>query len=101
MYRLWPSAKRVSKARVDFPEPETPVMTVIFPLGIRQSIFLRLWDLAPMISIYFSITSIIIHKPIHYSNSPVRPREALPLKMGKETQLPPTCSGYRVHRSAG
>ena len=48
-------------------------MTVIFPLGIRQDIFLRLWDLAPMISMNFSITSIIIHKSTHSSNSPDQP----------------------------
>ena len=32
-YLLWPSAYRVSKARDDLPEPETPDITTNEPLG--------------------------------------------------------------------
>src|SRR3990172_11924440 len=37
----------VSKAREDFPDPETPVMTTSFPRGISISIDLRLCSRAP------------------------------------------------------
>ena len=39
----------MSKAREDFPEPEIPVITTSFSLGISISIFFRLWTLAPRI----------------------------------------------------
>ncbi len=38
----------VSKASDDFPEPESPVITVRVPRGISTSIFLRLCTLAPI-----------------------------------------------------
>ena len=44
--RLWPSAKRVSKAREDFPEPDMPVMTTRRFLGISILTSLRLFSLA-------------------------------------------------------
>src|SRR6267143_5784684 len=37
----------VSKAREDFPEPLTPVTTVIALCGISTLMFLRLWTRAP------------------------------------------------------
>ena len=37
----------VSKASDDFPEPDSPVITVRLSLGISTSIFLRLCTLAP------------------------------------------------------
>lgn len=37
----------VSNASEDFPEPETPVTTVMVLCGISKSIFLRLWTRAP------------------------------------------------------
>ncbi len=37
----------VSKARLDFPDPETPVTTVMALWGISKLIFLRLWTRAP------------------------------------------------------
>jgi hypothetical protein len=37
-YRVLPSSKRMSKARLDFPEPETPVITIILFFG--RSIFI-------------------------------------------------------------
>ena len=49
MYLLWPSAKRVSNARLDFPLPLKPVNTTNLCLGISRSIFLRLCSLAPII----------------------------------------------------
>src|SRR5580704_16675962 len=47
MYRRWPSAYSVSNARLDLPEPETPVTTVIALCGIVKSRFFRLWTRAP------------------------------------------------------
>src|SRR5688572_6080821 len=47
-YRRWPSAKIVSKASDDLPEPETPVITTILFRGISTFIFLRLCVLAPL-----------------------------------------------------
>src|SRR5215510_2642189 len=47
MYRRWPSAYSVSKARLDFPDPETPVSTTSFFLGISTVTFLRLCWRAP------------------------------------------------------
>src|SRR5712691_8247418 len=49
MYRHCPSAKTVSKAREDFPEPETPVMTVTRSWGMAREMFFRLFCLAPSI----------------------------------------------------
>src|SRR6202008_3913618 len=37
----------VSKARLDFPDPETPVTTVMALCGIVKSRFFRLWTRAP------------------------------------------------------
>jgi hypothetical protein len=47
----------VSKARDDFPDPEIPVITVSFSLGIRRLMFLRLCSLAPYISIKFRLST--------------------------------------------
>src|SRR5579863_7730458 len=41
----------VSNARLDLPEPETPVTTVSWLCGISQSMFLRLWTRAPRTTI--------------------------------------------------
>src|SRR5438874_7571569 len=48
MYRLCPSAYSVSKARLDFPEPDTPVRITSFFLGISTVTFLRLCWRAPV-----------------------------------------------------
>ena len=48
------AGQRTSCIRVDFPEPEIPVITVRRPNGIRTSIFLRLFARAPLISIHLS-----------------------------------------------
>ncbi|OQC43196.1 MAG: hypothetical protein BWX61_01301 [Bacteroidetes bacterium ADurb.Bin035] len=50
-YFLCPSAYIVSKANEVLPEPDNPVTTVIFRLGMLKVIFLRLLDLAPSINI--------------------------------------------------
>ena len=42
---------KVCKIRVDFPLPETPVTQVKVPTGIFKWTFLRLFPLAPLISI--------------------------------------------------
>src|SRR5712664_385378 len=49
MYRHCPSAKTGSKEREDFPEPETPVMTVTRSWGMARETFFRLFCLAPSI----------------------------------------------------
>ena len=45
-YRLWPSAKRVSKISELLPDPETPVITVSASRGISTLICLRLCSVA-------------------------------------------------------
>src|ERR1700677_4562268 len=47
MERRRPSAEREAKARVDLPEPETPLSTVMALCGMTKSMFLRLWTRAP------------------------------------------------------
>ena len=54
-YRLCPSANKVSNARLDFPEPESPLKTTILFLGIFTLTFLRLCIFAPLISIKLSL----------------------------------------------
>ncbi len=44
------SAAMVPKASEDLPEPETPVKTVILPLGMSSETPLRLFSRAPRIS---------------------------------------------------
>src|SRR3989344_2644401 len=50
-YRRCPSAKSVSNASDDFPDPDTPVITTSLPRGISTSIFRRLCTLAPRMRI--------------------------------------------------
>ena len=59
-YLRWPSAYRVSNAREDFHEPETPVTTTREFFGMVTSIFLRLCVCAPRIIIFSDI--------VHYKN---------------------------------
>src|ERR1700682_3133916 len=49
----------VSKAREDFPDPETPVTTVMALCGTSKSMFLRLWTRAPRTTI-FSLADTVI-----------------------------------------
>src|SRR5580692_1077327 len=46
-YRRWPSAKMVSKARLDLPEPDSPVNTIRESLGRSSDTSLRLCSRAP------------------------------------------------------
>src|SRR5579872_6451671 len=46
-YRRWPSAKIVSKARLDLPEPDSPVNTIIASRGRSSETSLRLCSRAP------------------------------------------------------
>src|SRR5688572_26036541 len=46
-YRRCPSAKMVSKASDDLPDPDTPVMTTNLLRGTTTSMFLRLCSRAP------------------------------------------------------
>jgi hypothetical protein len=50
-YRRCPSAKIVSNASDDLPEPETPVMTTSLSRGMSTSMFLRLCSRAPRMTI--------------------------------------------------
>src|SRR2546430_1394556 len=50
-YLRCPSAKIVSKASDDFPEPDTPVMTTNLLRGTTTSMFLRLCSRAPRMTI--------------------------------------------------
>src|ERR1700689_31102 len=50
VYRRWPSAKIVSKARLDLPEPDRPVKTIIASLGSSSETSLRLCSRAPWIT---------------------------------------------------
>ena len=45
--RRWPSEKRISKAKDDLPEPDTPVITVREPCGISSETSRRLCSRAP------------------------------------------------------
>jgi len=42
----------MSKAKLDFPEPDNPVMTTNLFLGITTSIFFKLCNLAPLIMMF-------------------------------------------------
>ena len=42
----------MSNAKDDFPDPDTPEITINLSLGIFNDIFLRLWSFAPIISIF-------------------------------------------------
>src|SRR5216683_1714971 len=46
-YRRWPSAKMVSKARLDLPDPDSPVKTIRESLGRSSETSLRLCSRAP------------------------------------------------------
>ncbi len=46
-YRRWPSAKMVSKARLDLPEPDSPVKTISESRGRSSEMSLRLCSRAP------------------------------------------------------
>ena len=54
-YLLCPSAYNVSKAKVDFPEPDNPVITMNFSFGNFRETFFRLCSLAPFIVISFDV----------------------------------------------
>src|SRR2546428_6640345 len=53
MYFRCPSAKTVSKARVDLPDPDRPVTTTSWSRGMSIERFLRLCSRAPRIRMYF------------------------------------------------
>ena len=53
IYLLCPSAKIVSKARDDFPEPDKPVIVISLFLGSSRLIFFKLCVLAPLTKIFF------------------------------------------------
>src|SRR5579863_4075488 len=46
-YRRWPSAKMVSKARLDLPEPDSPVNTIMASRGRSSETSFRLCSRAP------------------------------------------------------
>ena len=51
MYFRCPSAKTVSNASVDFPDPDNPVIATSWSRGMSTSIFLRLCSRAPRMRI--------------------------------------------------
>src|SRR5687768_9441536 len=57
MYFRCPSAKTVSNASVDFPDPDNPVMTTSWSRGMSTEMFLRLCSRAPRIRIDFTLMS--------------------------------------------
>src|SRR3989344_1377441 len=59
-YFRCPSAKIVSNANDDFPEPESPVNTTILFRGISTVIFFKLWVFAPL--------TIILPAPSEFSD---------------------------------
>lgn len=71
MYRRWPSAKIVSNAKDDFPLPESPVKSTIFPRGIDSEIFFKLCVFAPFIVI---LSSTVVFSYIHKLSPWVVPR---------------------------
>src|SRR5438552_2791291 len=50
----------VSKARDDFPEPDSPVRTISLSRGISTSMFLRLCSRAPLMTIFFMNSYVLI-----------------------------------------
>lgn len=62
IYLLCPSAKIVSKASDDLPDPLRPVITDILFLGISTSTFLRLFCLAPFILMKFKVERVYLKK---------------------------------------
>jgi hypothetical protein len=56
----WDSAAMVPKTSDDLPEPETPVKTVIFFLGMSRETFLRLFSRAPRTSML--VTHLVTHE---------------------------------------
>src|SRR5512140_1472777 len=54
-YRRCPSAKIVSNASDDLPDPERPVMTTILSRGISTVMFFRLWTRAPTTRMEFAV----------------------------------------------
>ncbi len=50
------SAAMVSRHNDDFPDPDTPVNTVIFPFGISNDTDFRLFSVAPTMTILFFVS---------------------------------------------
>src|SRR3989344_3337042 len=67
-YRRWPSAKIVSNASDDFPEPESPVNTTILLRGIETVMSFRLCVRAPLTMIFSSVDSLDIHLILYPSS---------------------------------
>ena len=67
-YLLCPSAYIVSKASDDFPDPDSPVMTMSECLGRSIFIFLRLCSLAPLTLITFLVWLIFVVNPVSVCN---------------------------------
>src|SRR6185437_2595892 len=62
----------VSKAKDDFPEPDTPVTTVIVLWGISKSTFFRLWTRAPRTTM-LSVDIRTVLQPISVRHTPAWP----------------------------
>src|SRR5579864_5777958 len=86
----------VSKASEDFPDPETPVTTVMALCGISKSMFLRLWTRAPRTTILsleasdIRIQEAAIQTQLRMgvSEESERPAESFYYKAGKVARYP-------------
>src|SRR5438067_6629276 len=58
-YLRWPSAKRVSMVKEDFPDPDTPVTTTSLLRGISTEIFFKLCTRAPFIYILSKVLGVV------------------------------------------
>ena len=67
MNLLWPSANIVSNAKLDLPEPDSPVITINCFFGIFKLIFFRLCISAPSMIISslfcFVLAAILFNNP--------------------------------------
>src|SRR2546428_721902 len=98
-YRRCPSAKIVSKANDDFPEPETPVMTTNLFRGTTTSMFLRLCSRAPRMT----MESIWVFQFIPSGAKDLRRSSELrdDQDVIASSRISRVAAGPRVHRSAG
>src|ERR1700689_1351619 len=72
--RGWPSAKMVSKARLDLPEPDSPVNTIIASRGRSSETSFRLCSRAPRTT----SRSATCPQLLQISQSPTEPADGRP-----------------------
>src|SRR4051794_14252474 len=72
MYLRWPSAKTVSNASVDLPEPDNPVTTTSWSRGMSIERFLRLCSRAPRMRMCFRLMLVSRLRPRQIVGSVLR-----------------------------